>query len=126
MNEHAAAKSEQYNDSFGRCRGPVRVNCVVDGDTFWLKGTKYRVAENNAPEVRSPECSVEADLGDRAPSRLVDLLNEGGFSLQSIDHDQDKYGSKLRVLTRGSESLGDTLVSEGLAERWTGRRRSCC
>lgn len=124
--DQSASSSEQYRVSFGRCSGPIRINCVVDGDTFWLKGIKYRIADINAPEVSSPACSFEAELGEKATGRLVDLLNGGGFSLHDADRDKDKYGRKLRVVTRGGESLGEALVSEGLAEVWNGRRRNWC
>ncbi|WP_231726853.1 MULTISPECIES: thermonuclease family protein [Blastomonas] len=69
--------------------------------------------------------NVEAELGERATARSVDLLN-GGFSLQDADRDEDKYGRKLRVVTRDEASLGETLISKGLAERWSGRRRNWC
>ena len=31
--------------SFPICGGGSRSTCVVDGDTFWLEGTKYRIAD---------------------------------------------------------------------------------
>ena len=99
---------------------------MVDGDTFWMNGTKYRIADINTPEVSSPDCGAEAALGDQATSRLVALLNSGGFSLRSVDRDEDTFGRKLRIVTRGGQSIGDTLVAEGLAERWSGSRRSWC
>ena len=40
--------------------------------------------------------------------------------------DQDRYGRKLRIVTRGGESLGEMLVAEGLAREWTGRREPWC
>jgi endonuclease YncB( thermonuclease family) len=118
--------AEQYRVSIGRCIGPIRTTCVVDGDTFWLEGTKIRIADINTPEVSEPKCPSEAALGERATDRLVVLLNDGGFSLSTIDRDEDKYGRKLRIVTRGGESLGTILVDEGLAERWTGSRRNWC
>jgi micrococcal nuclease len=55
------------------------------------------------------------------------LLNAGPFSVVEYgSRDTDKYGRKLRDLTRGGKSLGSVLVSEGLAERWTGHRRDWC
>jgi micrococcal nuclease len=122
----SGAVAEQYTVTFSRCSGPIRVTCVVDGDTIWLKGMKVRIADINTPEVSKPECPAELALGERATSRLVTLLNEGAFSLEPIDRDEDAYGRKLRIVTRGGESLGATLVSEGLAEAWTGSRRSWC
>ena len=122
----ASGLAEQYQVSFSRCSGPIRVTCVVDGDTIWLKGQKIRIADINTPEVGSPDCPAERALGERATSRLTSLLNEGGFSLETIDRDKDTYGRKLRIVTRAGQSLGGTLVAEGLAEEWTGSRRSWC
>lgn len=102
------------------------MTCVVDGDTIWLKGEKIRIADINTPKVGSPDCPAERALGERATSRLTSLLNEGGFSLETIDRDEDTYGRKLRIVTRAGKSLGGTLVAEGLAEEWTGSRRSWC
>lgn len=121
-----SGQEEQFQVSFSRCSGPIRITCVVDGDTIWLEGEKIRIADINTPEVSNPDCSAERALGERATSRLTSLLNEGAFSLRTIDRDEDNYGRKLRIITRNGESLGATLVAEGLAERWTGSRRSWC
>ena len=111
---------------FTACSGPVRVTCVVDGDTIWYGGVKIRIADINTPEVSNPGCASETQLGARATDRLVELLNAGPFSLEPIDREQDAYGRTLRIVTRGGTSLGETLVSEGLAERWQGWRRDWC
>lgn len=109
------------------CSGSVRIHCVVDGDTLWHEGTKIRVADIDAPEVGEPKCSSEAALGARATKRLLQLVNERPFELAAWgDRDVDKYGRKLRILVRDGESLGDILVSENLARRWTGRRQPWC
>jgi len=117
---------EQFNENFSECSGPIRISCVVDGDTFWLQGEKIRIADINAPEVSEPQCPTETQLGARATERLVVLLNAGPFSLETADRDEDKYGRKLRIVTRGGDSLGKTLVNEGLAESWKGYRGSWC
>lgn len=124
--EESAGSTEQYDVTFDRCSGPIRVTCVVDGDTIWLEGEKIRIADINTPEVSKPDCSAERALGERATSRLTSLLNDGGFSINSVDRDEDTYGRKLRIITRAGESLGSILVAEGLAEEWTGSRRSWC
>jgi len=103
---------------FVLCDGPIRTNCVVDGDTFWFKGDKIRIADIDAPETFSPRCGDEKHVGEIARDRLLVLLNAGGFSLQSGWRDTDRYGRKLRTVTRDYRSLGETLVEEGLARRW--------
>lgn len=111
---------------FSEC-GVVRHNCVVDGDTFWIEGRKVRIADIDTPEISEPKCSSEYDCGMLAKHRLRDLLNVGAFELEPIPgRDKDKYGRELRVVMRDGRSLGDQLVSEGLARTWTGRREPWC
>lgn len=118
--------ADRESARFGRCNGPVRVTCVVDGDTIWYHGTKIRIADINAPELSDPQCAREAALAGRAAQRLTQLLNAGPFTLKSIDRSHDKFGRALKVITRNGKSLGDQLVAEGLAERWRGKRRNWC
>ena len=113
--------------SFGYCYTGGGWNCVVDGDTFWMEGVKIRVADIDAPETHPPHCAYEADLGQRATVRLHDLLNQSSIVLQSLpDRDEDRYGRKLRIVTRNGNSLGGQLVSEGLARTWIGHREPWC
>lgn len=120
------ARSDREAALFQRCTGPARVTCVVDGDTIWYRGEKIRLADINAPEVSQPDCAAEAVLGERATRRLTELLNAGSFSLERDGRDSDRYGRKLRVITRHGASLGSTLEAEGLAEHWHGRRGDWC
>lgn len=112
--------------SFKLCDGPIRKNCVVDGDTFWFKGDKIRIADIDAPEIASPRCRDERHAGELARDQLLVLLNAGGFSLSSVWRDMDRYGRKLRTVTRGEQSIGEMLVAEGLARRWNEARRDWC
>ena len=112
--------------SFALCAEGPRTTCVVDGDTFWLNGEKVRIADINAPETHSAGCPEEQALGDRATRRLIVLLNAGPFELASEGRATDRYGRSLRVIRRGGHSIGEQLVSEGLAEPWRGRRSDWC
>lgn len=105
--------------------GAVR---VIDGDTFETGGIRVRIADIDAPETHPPRCAYEADLGNRATARMRALLAAGPFELHPIPdgRDTDRYGRKLRIVTRGGRSLGDQLVAEGLARTWTGRREPWC
>ncbi|MEI9851231.1 MAG: thermonuclease family protein [Sphingomonas sp.] len=111
---------------FGYCRGGGGTDCVVDGDTFRMAGERIRIADIDTPETHPPRCAEEARLGEAATRRLHALLNAGPVTLEPVDRDTDSYGRKLRIVTRGGRSLGDTLVAEGLARPWTGRRQPWC
>ncbi len=112
--------------TFALCAPGPRTTCVVDGDTFWLDGEKVRIADINAPETHGAQCLEERSRGDAATRRLIVLLNAGPFELVTAERNTDRYGRLLRTVTRGGQSLGATLVSEGLAERWQGRRGDWC
>jgi endonuclease YncB( thermonuclease family) len=113
---------------FSLCSGPVRVTCVVDGDTIWYQGTKIRIADLDTPEVTNPGCANEAAMGRKATARLQALLNAGPFSLKPNPEgrSEDDYGRSLMLVTRGGASLGAVLLDEGLAEQWGGPRRDWC
>lgn len=111
---------------FPLCGDGPRTTCVVDGDTFWLAGEKVRIADINAPETGRPSCPAEAARGAAATRRLAMLLAAGPFRLEPAERDRDRYGRLLRTVTRNGRSIGAQLVSEGLAEPWTGRRGDWC
>ena len=112
---------------FKVCTGPVPRTCVVDGDTIWLEGEKIRIADIDTPEIGEAKCQSEHDRGILARDRLAGLLNEGKFDvIPGGGRNEDQYGRKLRVLTRDGLSLGNVLVSEGLARTWSGQREPWC
>ena len=112
--------------SFTFCHTGGGTNCVVDGDTIWIQGEKVRVADIDAPETHDYQCPQEKALGDRATQRLLQLVNSGSITLQPIDRNEDVYGRKLRLVMVNGTSVGDTLVSEGLARYYEGGRRPWC
>jgi endonuclease YncB( thermonuclease family) len=107
-----------------RVTGPVH---VIDGDTFAYGGMRIRIADIDTPEVHG-QCPYEMALAARATRRMRALLAAGPFELHALadGRDEDRYGRKLRIVTRGGRSLGDVLVAEGLARTWTGRREPWC
>lgn len=126
--EASASDAASRNISqFRKCDFGHRTNCVVDGDTIWIAGQKIRIADIDTPEISKPQCQSELALGNKATARLVELINAGPFEVKAWpDRDEDRYGRKLRVLVRDGRSLGDILVSEGLARTWSGRREPWC
>jgi len=100
---------------------------MIDGDTFDYQGMRIRVADIDTPEVHG-RCAYETELAARATRRMRSLLAAGPFEIHPLasGRDEDRYGRKLRIVTRGGHSLGDRLVAEGLARTWTGRREPWC
>jgi endonuclease YncB( thermonuclease family) len=122
-----ATAQDTLRAHFALCGPGVHATCAIDGDTIWFEGNKIRLADINAPEVTDARCDYELDLGRKATTRLIGLLNAGPFSLVSPEgRDADRYGRELRNVMRGGRSVGMVLVQEGLAEEWTGHRRNWC
>lgn len=111
---------------FTLCGAGARSDCVVDGDTFYFGHEKVRIADIDTPEVFSPQCAAEKALADRATLRLHALLNAGPIELRPTARERDIFGRRLAVVRRDGHSLGDTLVAEGFAHPWNGRRESWC
>ena len=100
-------------------------NCVIDGDTIRYRGDTIRLQDIDAPEIGGAQCASEEALGRRAKQRLLELMNDGSFQLVNGGR-RDRFGRRLSTIMREGRSLGDMLISEGLARRWYGARRSWC
>lgn len=109
---------------FTICGHAKRIDCMVDGDTFWMAGTKIRIADIDTPETHPPRCAREGRLGEAATVKMQALLNAGPFTLTPIKRDVDRYGRKLRIVERDGVSLGAVLVRHGLARHYGGGKRS--
>lgn len=122
-----SGQATRYVVRFEKC-GRIRTTCVVDGDTFWLHGVKIRIADIDTPEISKPSCQAEYELGLRAKQRLIELLNEGEFSVATSSEwgEKDGFGRKLRLVVRDGVSVGERLVAEGLAHRWVGHKITWC
>lgn len=112
--------------SFGFCHDGGGDDCVVDGDTFRMAGDRIRIADIDTPETHPARCPEEARLGAAATQRLHALLNSGAVTLHPIDRDTDRYGRKLRRVEVNGRGVGDTLIAEGLARAYRGRRMGWC
>lgn len=124
--EPAPVATDNLSADFASCHSGGGTNCVVDGDTFWFQGEKYRISDIDTPETHGPRCAAEGALGAQATQRLQALMNDGPFSLEIGGRATDRYGRALRVVMRGGQSIGEQLVAEGLARRWDGSRHPWC
>lgn len=105
----------------------ILVCTPIDGDTIRCPGGEtVRLSDIDAPELTRPRCPAELALARRARDRLTELLRSGPVELHRLGRDKDRYGRSLRVVTVRGRSVGDTLVAEGLARTWAGRREGWC
>lgn len=101
-----------------KCGSGARVTCVVDGDTIWFEGEKIRMIAYDTPEPTTNMCGGQKEraLALRASNRLVELLNQGEFTIDRFG--LDKFGRRLAIVKVGGVDVGDILIREGLARRW--------
>ncbi len=122
-----AAMATSAGPSFTLCQSSHANDCVIDGDTISFHGQRIRMIDYDAPEISEPHCASEAALGHRAKLRLLELLNSGVVDIRTQgSRDEDRYGRKLRLVLVDGRSVGDTLIAEGLAWPWQGRRHAWC
>jgi endonuclease YncB( thermonuclease family) len=111
---------------FGLCHEGGGTNCVVDGDTIWIKGEKVRIAGIDAPETHEPKCPREAALGRAAADRLHALLNSGTVTATRADRDRDPNGRLLRNVSVDGRDVGQALIAAGVARRYGGAKKAWC
>ena len=110
------------------CSGAARtsrgVTCLVDGDTGWHDGKKWRLLGADTPELSSPGCLAEYQLAVRAQQRLQILM--AGHRIDWTGQ-TEFYGRHLvRIALSDGRDAGDTLIAEGLAQPWPNRGNVWC
>ena len=105
-------------DAIEMCDSGPRVTCIVDGDTFWLQGEKFRSVGYDTPETTTNLCGGETErqLGHQAALRLVQLFNETEITFQR--QGEDRYGRTLVEVYSDGVDVGEILISESLARSW--------
>ncbi len=103
------------------CSGGNRASChcVVDGDTWWRDGIKYRSACVDAVEIDDAR-------GIEARDALRELLGRSDARIRELGV-KGRYGRSLAIIETNGTTAGDILVSKGLAERkdYRDTRRWC-
>jgi micrococcal nuclease len=97
---------------------------IIDGDTVAIGHERVRLLDIDAPETSKPRCEAELARGLEAKSRLRQLVR--GASLVTVDRtgEIDRYGRTLGRLKVDGRDVGDILMREGMAVRWTAGRQS--
>lgn len=118
-------------DPTGMVRGGIaechvlRRTCIVDGDTGWQDGRKWRMTGVDAPEVSGAECPRERDLADQSTARLIELMNKGYRIIWSGQEDRYRRALVDVQLADGGDA-GAVLMSEGLAQAWPNSSNVWC
>ena len=108
----------------------AKLDRVVDGDTIdalvdlgfdtWKK-VRIRMMGVDAPESRTRDLE-EKKLGLAAKDRLIEMLGDGEFTLQS--HGVGKYGRCLgEIFMESDVSINRQLINEGHATEYFGGKR---
>lgn len=126
----APGASERVAERFTLCGRGRAHGCVVDGDSFRLGERKVRIQGIDAPEMQGA-CPEESALAVKSRARLLALLNQGPFTMSARSGDaRDQYGRELRVLERvvdgKRQSIGATMVRQGLAHDYVRSKESWC
>jgi endonuclease YncB( thermonuclease family) len=100
---------------------------VIDGDTIRAAEITYRVVNIDTPEVGgNARCDAERQAGRRATQRTRALI-EGARRVETRNTGRtDRYGRVVAFVLVDGRDLGDTLIAEGLARPWRGRREPWC
>lgn len=89
----------------------------IDGDTIRLSDqSSVRLEGFNTPEIFSPKCGKEKELGIKARERVKSLVKENKNVILTIHKRECAYGRKCGTLTINGKNVGDILIEEGLAE----------
>lgn len=107
----------------------AKIDRVVDGDTVdalvdlgfdtWKK-VRIRMMGINTPESRTRDLE-EKKRGLAAKDRLIELLGDGNFTLQS--HGVGKYGRCLGEIFIEDMNVNQQLITEGHAVAYYGGTR---
>ena len=101
---------------------------VVDGDTIWADGVKYRFVGVDTPEPTkygNARCAEEARLGDYATEYVTDRI-ANAQEIKITPNGLGYYGRTLAEIEVDSEDLIAELIMEGVGQPYLGRKGNWC
>ena len=102
---------------------------VIDGDTMedMREDITYRVVNIDTPETGSrARCTAERSLGNRATEAARTLVSQAQRLEFRATGRIDRYGRTIAFVLIDGRDMGETLIAEGLARPWRGRREPWC
>jgi len=102
---------------------------VIDGDTIedMREDITYRLVNIDTPETGSrARCAAERAAGNRATEAARSLFARARqFELRPTGR-LDRYGRTIAFVLIDGRDMGETLIADGLARPWRGRREPWC
>jgi endonuclease YncB( thermonuclease family) len=102
---------------------------VIDGDTLedMRADITYRLVNIDTPETGSrARCAAERDLGNRATEAVRTLISAARQLELRPTGRIDRYGRTIAFVLIDGRDMGETLIADGLARPWRGRREPWC
>ncbi|MDQ0317353.1 thermonuclease family protein [Amorphus orientalis] len=101
----------------GGDRAARQVTCIVDGDTGWERGRKWRAKGVDTPEISHADCAAEKHAGIAARDRLRELM-AGGYEIEWSGA-RGSFGRDLvTVRLADGRDAGQVLITQGLSQPW--------
>ncbi|WP_224406097.1 thermonuclease family protein [Afifella sp. IM 167] len=109
----------------GANRAARMVTCIVDGDTGWERGVKWRALGVDTPEIGHAACGKERRLGEKARDRLRALM-AGGYAIEWAGRRGRHLRELATVRLADGRDAGKVLVEEGLSQPWPNQGNPWC
>ena len=89
---------------------------VIDGDTVVVNHERIRLKGIDAPEIKG-RCANERALAAQATEMLASLLSDRTVTIEPDGN--DRYGRILANVGTEEGDVGERILAEGLARKWT-------
>jgi len=99
---------------FGQCYSGGS-NCVVDGDTIFVRGNKLAIAGIWVPQIQEARCDGERSKGIDAAILLAGLLNSGNVTVGPTF--TDDLGRSVRTVSVKGKDVGKAMIDAGVARK---------
>lgn len=111
----------------GNDRAERQLTCLVDGDTGWENGTKWRLVDVDTPEMPAhAECEQEPQRAVEATQRLIELMDDG-YRIEWLNQKDDSGERELaRIRLNDGRDAGVVLAYEGFAQPWPNTENPWC
>jgi len=110
----------------GGFRAARKVTCLVDGDTGWENGEKWRMLDIDTPETQKAACPAELEKGKEALRRLQILMSTNEYGLDYNGKADRNKRLLVRVILSDGRDAGEVLIAEGLAQPWPNKGNVWC